>query len=544
MSSFNNLQEQDIGAFVLSISGNAGGSFNVTYFELVKSVGTYASCTVAIADATEVVAPIRTSFPKLSSIKGLFSKIVKSQAQGSLADCQLIQYKSSGKRRTWFKGKLCTITPTLQVANGVQTGLQCYCAGKACELQYNPTSDFIFTPASMAKNQTALQKAGVFGNGQIHQSVWAASQKLDSTKVISWGKISINDNVLQMLDKSLEQLLKFQKFSDPQINNIQPKTKLAEYFTCNVYPSKILKLQKYPHSLHPYVQKLVQDFLNGYRGGTVLDAVANALQAQDRYLTFVPPAIGQQDKLKIWPSFIQRCMSSIQLEPQDMLGCSIASNPMQHIRTPTCIYIRSRLLPAFAKDQKPGYSPVKGFYALPGASQPYRLKLLDVPNWVLNVVVQNNSKALNKNTKSGLLNSDAEKKAAIAQTTKELAVNQALLDAYAKTVYFNNYMLDKQANIDLAITQKTIGLDKYVGQSIKFYMPIDASQLGKGTSGCQMFYGRLQNIQYAFKAANSPQGKSSLQISCGLTGVTPQDSPAASLFTDDNKTFIYEIRGK
>jgi len=78
MSSFNNLQEHDIGAFVLSISGNTGGSFNVTYFELVKSVGTYASCTVAIADATEVVAPIRTSFPKLSSIKGLFNKIVKS----------------------------------------------------------------------------------------------------------------------------------------------------------------------------------------------------------------------------------------------------------------------------------------------------------------------------------------------------------------------------------------------------------------------------------------------------------------------------------
>lgn len=536
-----------IGAFALHVKGNINQYYNVVSFELTKAVGAYATCQITVADCTTSVEAIKSSFPKVGSISQLFDKTIASQAQSALADCSLIQYKQQGTK-TWFQGKLCTITPALQTSQGVSAGLQCYCAGKACQLQYCPIGDYVYTPKAMADDVSFMQKVGVFEPNSLKDALFAASNKMSTAQVINGTKINMDNNILQMMDKSLSKLMQFQKFKDSKLNELQTPVKLSQYFTCAVYPSKILKGQCYA-KMHPYMQKLVQDFMNGYENATILDAVAQTLQGSSRLLTFVPPAMGQPDKLKIWPSFIQKLNKEITLSSQDMLGCSITSNPLSHLRTPTYIYIRARMAAAYQTGDKE-YSRITGRYALQGAKEPYRLKLLDVPSWILNTVIQGEEQENNKKSQNGqttqLVNKDAqagtgkkEQKSPI-MTAKSI---KALLDAYAKTIYFHTYMMDKQAFINLAVTDKTLSLDKYIGQSLAFQMPVDASQLG--TQGKPMkFYGRLQNITYAFKAATAPSHKSVLQLSCMFHGVTPQASPAKSLFTDDNKTFIYDIRGK
>ena len=554
-----NISPYTVGAFVLHITGTVNAYYNVTYFELAKSIGAYASCQVVLADQTSSVQGNKTNFPKLGSVGKLFKSVMASQAKGALMSCKLIQYKATGNK-TWFQGKLCTVTPTLQTATGVQAGLNCYCAGKACQLQYAPNSDYINTPAAMAKDISMLQKVGIFSATGLNQAMFAASSKPSVAQLLSRSGSSMDNSILQMIDKNLQALLSFQNTKGGQVAKYTPKVKLSDYFTCNIYPSQVLKMNNY-HAKHAYMQSLVQDFINSYTGATILQAVDAALSGQQRMLTFVPPARGQQDKLKLWPSFVQKLTSGYSLQLQDMLSCSITSNPLSHIRTPTYIYVRSLLTPAY-DGQKATYARTVGRYALQGASSPYRLKLLDVPGWIVNIIVQSQQRKNAKNNKNTTVTSGAgglaqpttlvNKDADVQRGANKENKNEgkfsydskqvtSLLDAFAKTIYFHTYMMDKQASIDLAITQKTLDLDKYIGQSLAFRIPVQAKQLG---STGQLFYGRLQGLRYEFKSANSPKAKSSMSVSCTFSAVASADSPAATLYKDDNKTFIYRIGKK
>ena len=542
----------NIGAFILQIKGTVNACYNVIYFQLTKAQGAYATCQLQIADYTNIIQGNNINFPALGSVAELFKKTISSEAKGQLMDCSLIQYKKEGTT-IWFQGKLCTVTPVLQMLTGVQAGIQCYCAGKACQLQYCPNGDYIYTPANIADDISMLQSAGIFSPSGVQQAMFAASQKPEVSWLLGQSGTSMDNSILQMLDKNLQALQDFQGRRGQQIAKVTPKTKLSDYFTCDIYPSKILKMDNY-HPKHAYMQSLVEDFINGYTQATILDAISQALQGQQRMLTFVPSARGEKDKLKLWPAFIQKLTSSYILLPSDMLSCTVTSNPLSHIRTPTYIYIRSKLTAAYDVN-KTQYSRVMGKYKLQGATQPYRLKLLDVPGWMVNIIVQNQQRknAEKKGEKAGkvtttLVNKDADAQYIIQQ--QKLPMNNIaeanaqpkdLLDAFAKTIYFHSYMLDKQARIGLAITEKTLALDKYIGHSLAFKMPIQAKQLG---GGGETFYGRLQSVQYRFRGATSPKAKSLLQMDCSFSGVTSTDSPGASLYKDDNETFIYSIGKK
>ena len=121
-----------VGAFVLHI--DSIGDFVVVNFELTKSIGKISSCTVVVSDYTQQVnVNASGSFPKnLGSIKKLFQESTRIDNTGNLFSCKLVEYKSKGKSKTWFLGKICVITPILHTAYGVKAGMQCYCMGQAC----------------------------------------------------------------------------------------------------------------------------------------------------------------------------------------------------------------------------------------------------------------------------------------------------------------------------------------------------------------------------------------------------------------------------
>lgn len=527
------IQKYNIGAFVLQVSGI--GAFTVISFQLTKAIGTITSCVVNVSDCTKEVDLNASSYPKkLGSIKKLFQTSQKTQNIGKLMDVRLEEYTASGKK-IWFLGKLCVVTPTLNTAFGVKAGLQCYCMGKACMLMYQPSSDFIYVPSNTAKDVALLEKAGVFKAGSLQEAIFASSYKTGVKDILSSSGIKATDTVLQMLNKALKRLSEWRK-KRGQVLGAQQQTDLTDYFTCNIRLSNqvVGTLKK---SAHPYIRGLIQDFFNGFNQAILLQAVISSLQGNQRYLTFIPSSIQSgKDMLDICPSYVEKADKSFTLNPQDMLACNVSSNPQQHLRTPTCIYTRSAKMTAWQEsDKRLVYWKQLGSYTLPGAAAPYRLKLLDVPGWVLNTLVEEQTKILNK---SGLLNPSIQqlnKKA--QQTAADYKATQAVLDQLAKTVFFHSYMMDKTAMINLAISDKTVDMDKYIGKSILFQMPIEAAQLGKQGS---RFYGRVQNVSYQFNAAQSPKAKSTMNINCVISGVTSQQSPGASIFQDDGNFFIYK----
>ena len=104
----------------------------------------------------------------------------------------------------------------------------------------------------------------------------------------------------------------------------------------------------------------------------------------------------------------------------------------------------------------------------------------------------------------------------------QVTVNE-LMNTFAKTVFFNRYMLNKSADISLAVNSDTIDIDSFLGDSLPFSIPIEAADLGQGTTG-QNFYGVLNSVTYSFQAASTPTAKSNMGIRCSLSGVLAEGS--------------------
>ena len=421
-------------------------------------------------------------------------------------------------------------------------------------LMYSPASDFVYVPATKANDLNAIQSAGVF-SGTISQAQYAASQKADLITCLLKSEATTKDTILQMLNKTLATLTSMKGKRGAALGQ-QPKIPLDKYFDCNIKLSDVVAGQL-SKTINPYISSLIQDFFNGFNNATVYQAITQTLRSRDRCLTVIPPSIQDAqkgyDKLRIWPQYIEPLTKGVVLKPDQMLSCNINSNPMQQLRTPTCLYIRAKKMSAFSAqvNQKPQYWMSKGRYILKGAKAPYRLQVLDVPSWALNAIVQRLQKeqskgsektTANKAGKSKLTNKDTPQEAAAQkETSKQTSVSinqwQNLLNQLAKTKFFNTYMLNKQAFLRLAVTDETLLFDKNVGKSIQFQMPVEAAQLGK--QGLK-FYGRVQQVRYTFKASSSPKNKSSMQITCTLSGVTYADAPASIVYKDDGQLPIYK----
>ena len=253
--------------------------------------------------------------------------------------------------------------------------------------------------------------------------------------------------------------------------------------------------------------------------------------------------------LKLWPAYIEPVLDVPEIiTMQQLLNCSIGANPIEHLKTPTLLYVRGAkfdIWNAKARQQlTTKQSDILGRYALPGAKPPYRLQTLDIPSWILSCLREIQKSEFNSINGNRMSNSqtldqlkkyfDQDKKG----SSKKIGdMCKKLLDITAKTKYFNTYLMTKKATLTLAITQQTIDLDSQLGKVVYFQVPLQAAQLGK--TG-QAFYGRMQNINYTFTAANTPRAKSTMTITCQLSGVTSAESPAASIFTDDDPFFIYK----
>lgn len=537
------LIKYDIGSFTLRVQGQ--GQFAVQSFQLAKQVGKLGSCTVRISDCTQTVSINPSSYPKkLGSIKALFNQTQKIQNIGTLLDVALIEYNSVSGTRTWFIGKLCTVAPALQSTYGVYAGLTCFCLSKACQLMYSPIADFIYVPAQMATQVENLRSAGVFDK-KIVQATYAASNKNLAQDIAA--QVPATDNILQILDTVLKKSLQ-REGTRSQILGKNGDINLGDYFQCDLKLSDLVtKICR--DTQHPYVQQLVKDLYNGFQQVSILDSITGALLSRQRYLTYIPASISQAkrgyDKIKIWPSYIEAERGGMRhLSAAQMLSCTISSDPLQHLRTPTLLFVRAEKASAWKaqKDSKQQeYQDYMGNYILPGAKAPYRFQVLDIPSWVYNAIMQAEARNI-QDTKPALLNNKKLREIKGPKKTKQpeqqiVKLNKDLLDQVAKTRFLHTYMLTKYAQITLAVTQDTVGIDDSIGHSICVTLPVQADQLG---GDGQQFYGRLQDVRYKFNAAQSPRAKSTLNITCSLSGVTAAKSPAAAIYTDDDPFFIYK----
>ena len=371
-----------IGAFALQITQI--GHFVVTGFQLTKSVNKIAACTISIADFTQQITVNNLyAYPKeLGSIKELFKKTQQIQNTGKLYSCRLIEYKKDSTK-VWFTGKLCVITPILQTAYGIQSSLQCYCLGQACQLLFQPFTDFIYVPEGFASDPGFLQRVGAFEPGGIVQAMFASSKKPSVDQIVSSGKIAKTDTILQMLSKALTALLKWNKVSPQniQFSNKFQAVDLTRYFECNLVLSDPVKNSAASGQLHPYVKSLVDNFINGFQHDNIMQAVMSTLSSSGRYLSFAPSSISsQKDMLQIIPAYVQPYKGQGGVSPYQMLGCSLSVNPLEHIKTPTYLYIRNKKGSAWESisGQKDIYDKTLGSYQLKGATAPFRLQILDV----------------------------------------------------------------------------------------------------------------------------------------------------------------------
>lgn len=532
-----------IGAFVLEI--DKIGAFVVVNFQLTKSIGKITSCTIVVSDYTQqVIVNNQRNFPKkLGSIKQLFQQSTEIQNTGKLYSCKLVQYRSDGQTRNWFLGKVCVITPILHTAYGVKAGMQCYCMGQACQLMFQPFSDFVYVPGGYASDIKFLQSVGVFKSGGITQALFASSKRPQPKTIITKGKIESSSTILYVLNVALNVLMGWNKIS-PQTKELSAvqSVDLNKYFTGGIKLSSALRKQV--GAIHPYIHQLLKTFTNGFQNDTILDAIINTISSQGRYLTFVPSSMSSgQDLLQIIPAYIRKSVSQfpLLLTPQNMIGCSISANPLEHIKTPTYVYIRGKKLSAWQtpKNNVTDYDKTVGRYYLKGVKPPYRLQILDVPTWLLNMAVQSQQKQ--EGSKDSPLMSKS-RKAQSKTGNKESAqgtVNE-LMNTFAKTVFFNRYMLNKSADISLAVNSYTIDIDSFLGDSLPFSIPIEAAELGQDTTG-QNFYGVLNSVTYSFQAASTPTAKSNMGIRCSLSGVLAEGSQGTQdLYKNDGKNFIYE----
>ena len=96
-----------------------------------------------------------------------------------------------------------------------------------------------------------------------------------------------------------------------------------------------------------------------------------------------------EDLLRFIPAYIRPVEADSILTTDNMIGCSISANPMEHIKTPTYVYIRGKKRSIWSKprDNAKSYDKSVGSYCLKGAQSPYRLQILDIPAWLLNLSV-------------------------------------------------------------------------------------------------------------------------------------------------------------
>lgn len=538
---------QSVGAFYFQVTQKGKKQcFNVASFQLEKVLGKLPYVNIGITDVTKnnSVQIINTTFPKLSSIKELYKSV--SIGKGALLDCRLVQIRTNGspRQKQWFRGKLATITPFVNTESGVSSGMNCYCMSKACQLMFSVHSDFIYAPATEARNIEALYNYQVFSNRFMQRKMFSQSQKLNIPVLVQLCEANANDDILTMAQKSLDALSKWQKnSSSDQVAKALPRYELSKYFINKWKLSQVYREYK-DSAQHPYIQSFGQDFLNNYMTETILDSFISALSSNWRMLTVVPPARGQQDKLEIVPTF-NSPKANFTLTTQDMLSCHVAASPVTHLKTPDKIYTRSPLSTAFGGADTIGYSAAHGTYELRSSrnNENLKLKIIDIPSWMLNTILdQARAKQKQQTGKdTNLRNLTAQEQIKKAQVPASGPVVQEIglkmLNSMAKTIFIHFFLRDKQASITLAISQKTLDIDKYVGKAISMQIPIQAEQLGGSPD---TFYGVVSGVRYQYHASESPRNTSSLTATCSITGVTwKQDRQSAQLYQNIQDNLLY-----
>lgn len=543
-----------VGAFYLEVIKQGKKlNFNVVSFILQKLLGKLPYANVSVADVTEnnSVEVIKTNFPKLSSIKELYKSL--SIGKGGLLDCRLVQIQSKGSGSTqkqWFRGKLATITPFVSMESGISTGMTCYCLSKACQLMFSIHADFIYAPAALARSIRDLESYQVFSGNFMKKQTFYQSRKLNITKLISASGATAKDNLLDMAQKALNKLSNWQQatIKDQAVKDALPVYKLKEYFKSTWYLAE--RYYKYNAStgLHPYVNDFCYAFLNSYMSSTILDSFLDALTSDWRMLTVAPPARGEQDKLVITPTF-NSPLTAFTLTANDMLSCNVAASPITHLKTPDRIYTRSPIAAAWSSPDDKGYSNAHGTYEMQSSknNKNLKVKVIDTPSWLLNTLLQQ-ARTQEKNQKSGnkkqetsfrnLTAQDMMKKNPVpAQTPTVTTKGLQMLDDMAKTIFIHFFLRNKQASINMVVSQKTLDIDKYIGKAIRMQIPIQASQLG---NKADTFYGVVSSVRYQYHASESPRSMSSMSVTCSVTGVTwKDDRESAQLYQKAQKNLLY-----
>lgn len=525
------IQTTHIYPFVLQVQDKY--YFHISSFELTYAVGSIPSCSIQLMQKSDTqLINNANGIPQFSS----FQKLVQytSSIQGNLVKCKLLQWESDKKKTCFFQGYVTAVNTHLTAGTNTYSGVSCVCMAPACRLVYAVHSDFVYTPQSVAKDYNQLQTWGV---GDINKLLGTSfGQTLSITDQILKSNISVSDNIADMLNKLFISWTEYKKQKQFAPDFQSPALKLSQFFQSEYMLSKYaVKLST--SKTNAFIKQLSTDFVNGLLSDTIFASVIYAIGG-DKLLTVTPTKLADT-KLSIIPAFITPYQQGLVIKANDIASIDVSLSPMTHLRTPNVVYVNMSkyVLYQAGKNNNRG---IYGRYPAKGQPMPAvpKVKIINGPNWLLQASIQGAcSKAVQttqlRNYAVGQ-NQKSSPQPVIQQILQTDQDNISLRDAYAKAIFFNTYLRDKRAVLELIVKpQSMTSLVNYLGKSVLLQCPVTLSQAQKAEYA--EYYGVLNAVQYIYTASSSVRQSSSFRIRCSVDGLTSkQDKVYASFYTQTN----------
>lgn len=520
-----------IGSYILQIDGKY--NYLVSAFQLTYSFGNIPVCLVDIAQQGCYHLTNLIDIPKIND----FSQLIKntSRIQGNLVRCKLLEWKTKTDQLCMFEGYVCTVSTFMKAGAKLEAGATCTCMAPPCALMYAAHLDYIYAPQSIVIDYQRLNFWGAAGVDTLLGTLYSNTQNI--TDLIDTSNINkASDTIADMLSKLFTCWTTYKKQKQLQPDFKQPKINIADYFQSEYILSKFA--QKLTTGIdNAFVRALCQSFVGGLRNSTVYQSILFA--TGQKLLTVTPSKLGDT-KLSIVPNTITPYQAGDDITKNNITSFNVALQPLRHLRTPNVLYVEMSKNSLYGTSYETNNRNIYGRYPADNTKIPKvaKVKVVKSPDWLLQWAVQAAHDTQRNTSYSQLYNiPQGENQKTVQQTPVRDIIRQnqnikKLRDAYARATFFNMYLRDKQADLQLIVNYSNLtGLVPLLGKSILIQAPMTIQQASHGNASA--YYGRLTSVAFTYTASTAPQQSSSLRIRCHVDGITPkQDSQFATFYTD------------
>ena len=540
----------NIGCFILYIKDKkASYCFAVQSFDIDLALDSIPSCVVQIKDVDNSSLSNIKNITKYSKAGIAYNLAMEAQRNRQLLDIELVQYKQDLTTKSWFKGKLCSVSMSSKGSiERSNRGVICNCRHALCQLQYNYLTQSVYTPGTSAITFDMARRIFNYSiQGVTPKEGWGNKQK-DINSVVAKSNPNIKtDSILDITQKAVKQLLKVReqryKASFSVSSNIS-NLDIDKYFKTQYFITPLLidgqslyirskssgNTEQGWHFLQHFYNQLSNNVIQGTLAQSLLSLFAKPL-----FLRTVPSGKEEKDnKIKIVPSsfntFDQKNTQNI-ITLKDAISTNVSYDSIGMLYRPQALLVCFN--PSFSWRPKTQKAPTTinefGIYPASLRSQNNKrsiqhIRFLQGPAWMQSVA----SKVQQVENKNGAVVPVNNKNKARDPRALEIRKTpiQSIRDTFAKQIYFAQFAPYSTAIVELVVNNRSLyEIDKHMGQTFKF-QALSGYQKNKAVPIA--YYGVLGSLSYSY--ANSIEG-SRMNVSASFNFVIQSDSQQSYIYT-------------